>query len=72
MLNDFLCERELIVHEASFLTHHMHRALWRCDVVFESDVCLTYCVPLADSLCSSVRVQHVFGVACVFGKERRV
>lgn len=39
-------------------------------------MCLTYCVPLADSLCSFVRVQHVFiylfiyfgqgvGVACV-------
>lgn len=28
-------------------------------------MCLTYCVPLVDSLCSFVRVQHVFGVACV-------
>lgn len=55
------CERELSLHEASFLAHflHLHRALWRCDVVLESDVCLTYCVPLADSLCSFVRVQHV-------------
>lgn len=73
MLNDHLCERELISHDASFLMHylHLHRALWRCDVVFESDVCLTYCVPLVDSLCSFVRVQHVFGVAGVnvFRKE---
>lgn len=37
--------------------------------MFESDVCLTYCVPLVDSLCSSVRVTHVSGVACVFRKE---
>lgn len=28
-------------------------------------MCLTYCVPLVDSLCSFVRVQHDFGVACV-------
>lgn len=35
-------------------------------------MCLTYCVPLVDSLCSFVRVQHVSGVACVFRKERRV
>lgn len=33
--------------------------------MFESDVCLTYCVPLVDSLCSFVRVQHVFGFAGV-------
>lgn len=32
-------------------------------------MCLTYCVPLVDSLCSSVRVTHVSGVACVFRKE---
>lgn len=33
-------------------------------------MCLTYCVPLADSLCSFVRVQHVFafflGFFCLF------
>lgn len=40
-------------------------ASWRCDVVLESDVCLTYCVPLADSLCSFVRVQHVLFI-CLF------
>lgn len=74
MPNDLMCEREQSLHEASFLAHflHLHRALWRCDVVLESDVCLTYCVPLADSLCSFVRVQHVLfiyfgreGVACI-------
>lgn len=61
MLNDLMCEHEWSLYEASFLAHflHLHRALWRCDVVLESDVCLTYCVPLADSLCSFVRVQHV-------------
>lgn len=32
-------------------------------------MCLTYCVPLVDSLCSSVRVTHVSWVACVFRKE---
>lgn len=49
-------ERERSLHEASFLAHflHLHRASWRCDVVLESDLCLTYCVPLADSLCSFV------------------
>lgn len=68
MPNDLMCERELSLHEASFLAHflHLHRALWRCDVVLESDVCLTYCVPLADSLCSFVRVQHVCFFSWVF------
>ena len=37
-------------------------------------MCLTYCVPLVDSLCSFVRMQHVFWVAGVnvFRKARYV